>query len=161
MNYIRLIVSIVLCQSAGMIAAILTAQSVQTWYPTLLKPSFNPPNWLFGPVWIVLYLMMGIALYLIWQRSGTGQNVQTAVIFFIIQLVLNAAWSLIFFGLQSPFWAFVEIVALWIAILITIILFREISRTASYLLVPYILWVTFAAILNFSIWRLNAAGPTV
>ncbi len=161
MNYIRLIVSIVLCQSAGMIAAILTAQSVQTWYPTLLKPSFNPPNWLFGPVWIVLYLMMGIALYLVWQRSSTGQNVQTAVIFFIIQLVLNAAWSLIFFGLQSPFWAFVEIVVLWVAILITIILFWEISRTASYLLVPYILWVTFAAILNFSIWRLNAAGPTV
>lgn len=161
MNYLRLIGCIVLCQSAGIIAAILTAQSVQTWYPTLLKPSFNPPSWLFGPVWIVLYLMMGIALYLIWQRSGTGQNVQTAVIFFIIQLVLNAAWSLIFFGLQSPFWAFVEIVALWIAILITIILFREISRTASYLLVPYILWVTFAAILNFSIWRLNAAGPTV
>ncbi len=161
MNYIRLIVSIVLCQSAGMIAAILTAQSVQTWYPTLLKPSFNPPNWLFGPVWIVLYLMMGIALYLVWQRSSTGQNVQTAVIFFIIQLVLNAAWSLIFFGLQSPFWAFVEIVVLWVAILITIILFWEISRTASYLLVPYILWVTFAAILNFSIWRLNPGGPAV
>lgn len=161
MNYIRLIASIVLCQSAGIIASILTAQSVRTWYPTLLKPSFNPPNWLFGPVWIVLYLMMGIALYIVWQRSGSGQNVQTAVIVFIIQLILNAAWSLIFFGLQSPFWAFVEIVVLWVAILITIILFREISRTASYLLVPYILWVTFAAILNFSIWRLNAAGPTV
>ncbi|MBX2992933.1 MAG: tryptophan-rich sensory protein [Bacteroidetes bacterium] len=161
MNYLRLIASIVLCQSAGIVAAILTAQSVQTWYPTLLKPSFNPPNWLFGPVWITLYFMMGISLYLVWQRSGTGQNIKTAVLFFVTQLVLNAAWSLIFFGLQSPFWAFVEIVALWVAILITIILFREISRTASYLLVPYILWVTYAAILNFTIWRLNTGSPTV
>jgi benzodiazapine receptor len=158
MNYFRLIVCIVLTEGVGVFAGILTAQSVRTWYPTLVKPCFNPPNWIFAPAWTLLYLLMGVALYIVWQRSSTAEGVRAATVLFFVQLVLNAAWSLIFFGLQSPFWAFVEIVLLWGSILATIALFWRISHVASLLLVPYVLWVTFATVLTFAIWRLNPSS---
>lgn len=155
MNFLRLIGCIVICQAAGIIGSIFTAQSVATWYTTLHKPSFSPPNWLFAPVWITLYTMMGIALYLVWRKSESTDIPSVVFILFAVQLVLNALWSFIFFGLRSPFWGFVEITMLWLAILAVILLFWKFSRYAALLLVPYLLWVSFAAILNFSLWRLN------
>ena len=147
--------SIIICQLAGIIGSVFTTSSIPGWYANINKPSFNPPNWVFAPVWTTLYLLMGISLYLIWRNGLSDKNVKIAFIVFIFQLVLNALWSILFFGLQSPFLAFIEIVFLWIAILISIILFFRISRIAAYLLIPYILWVSFASVLNFSIWRLN------
>ena len=155
MNYYRLIGSIVLCQAAGIIGGIFTAQSVTTWYAGLAKPAFSPPNWVFGPVWITLYLMMGVALYLVWQRTGSIKVSPLLFSVFFLQLVLNALWSFVFFGLHSPFWGFIEITVLWASIVTTIALFRKASLPAALLLVPYLLWVSFAAVLNFSIWRLN------
>lgn len=155
MNILRLIGSIALCQAAGIVAALATAQSVRTWYPTLAKPSFTPPNWLFGPVWILLYALMGIALYLVWQRAQEGLEVRKALVVFFVQLLLNVLWSFIFFGLQSPFWALIEILVLWLFILATIAIFWKISRAASVLLVPYSVWVTYAAALTYALWRLN------
>lgn len=143
-------------QLAGIIGALFTARSVQTWYTTLQKPSFNPPSWLFGPVWTVLYLLMGIAAYLVWAKGWTVPGVKTALFVFALQLVLNSLWSILFFGVRQPGWAFMEIVVLWAAIAVTIVLFWNISRTAAFLLVPYILWVSFAAVLNYSLWRLNS-----
>ena len=143
-------------QLAGIIGALFTARSVQTWYTTLQKPSFNPPSWLFGPVWTVLYLLMGIAAYLVWAKGWTVPGVKTALFVFALQLVLNSLWSILFFGVRQPGWAFMEIVVLWAAIVVTIVLFWKISRTAAFLLVPYILWVSFAAVLNYSLWRLNS-----
>lgn len=153
MNPGRLILSIVLCQSVGIVAGFLTAQSVKTWYLTLAKPWFTPPGWVFGPAWILLYLLMGIALYLVWQKTGSLST--PAAVVFMLQLALNGAWSLIFFGLRSPFWGFVEIALLLAAIIGTILLFWRITPTAGALLVPYLLWVSFASILNYSIWQLN------
>jgi translocator protein len=155
MNVIRLIGSIALCQLAGIIGSIFTTQSVRTWYPTLTKPSFSPPNWLFAPAWITLYTMMGIALYLVWQKSETTEVSKLTFAMFFVQLILNALWSFIFFGLRSPFWGFVEIMVLWVTIAISLLLFWRVSITAGVLLIPYLLWVSFAATLTFSIWRLN------
>lgn len=155
MNYYRLIGSIVLCQAAGIIGGIFTAQSVTTWYAGLAKPVFSPPNWVFGPVWITLYLMMGVALYLVWQRTGSIYGSPLLFSVFFLQLMLNALWSFVFFGLRSPFWGFIEITVLWGSIVATIALFRKASLPAALLLVPYLLWVSFAAVLNISIWRLN------
>lgn len=149
---LKAIGAIVICQLAGIIGSFFTVSSVGTWYAAINKPSFNPPSWVFGPVWITLYTMMGISLYLVW-RSGNRDWVVFGV--FGLQLVLNAAWSILFFGLQSPGIAFAEIIVLWLSILATIFLFFNVSRAAAYLLIPYALWVTFAAVLNFAIWRLN------
>lgn len=146
---------ILISQLAGVVGSFFTAPAISTWYSTLNKPSFNPPSWVFGPAWITLYTLMGIASYLIWQKRGDNSLVKTALIIFFIHLVFNALWSVIFFGLHSPMWAFVEILFLWAMILLLIIIFYKIDRRAAYLLVPYILWVSFASILNFSIWRLN------
>jgi len=128
--------------------------SVKTWYVTLNKPSFNPPGWVFGPVWTMLYAMMGVSLFLIVRNGGIFDNF-SLVIIFAIQLVLNFLWTSIFFALKSPFWAFIEISLLWIFIMICIIKFFPVSKTASLLLIPYIAWVSFAGVLNFFIWRLN------
>lgn len=152
-NYLRLISSIVICQLAGIIGSFFTVSSVSTWYLTLNKPFFNPPSWLFGPVWITLYLLMGISLYLIWNNYS--KDMKLPLIFFGIQLGLNSLWSIIFFGLQNPLFAFIEIIILWVFIFLSIIGFYKKSKTAAYLLIPYILWVSFAAILNFSIFYLN------
>ena len=147
----KLIISIILPFLASTIGSLFTVNSVSSWYVTLIKPSFNPPSWVFGPVWTILYFLMGVSLYLIWIKKFD----KNAFTFFTIQLILNALWSIIFFGLKSPLFAFVEIIFLWVAILITIIYFYKINEISAYLLIPYILWVSFAAILNFSIMVLN------
>jgi benzodiazapine receptor len=154
-NIVKLIISLVLPQAIGGIGSIFTMTSVSTWYVGLNKPSFNPPNWIFGPVWTILYLMMGIALYLVWKQGIQRQNVKCAVGLFTVQLTLNLTWTFLFFYLKMPFVAFIEIVILWISILITIIAFVRISRPTGLLLVPYLLWVSFASVLNFFLWRLN------
>lgn len=154
-NVYKLIVSIIICQLAGIIGSFFTSSSVSTWYLTLNKPWFNPPSWVFAPVWTALFLLMGIALYLVWKGGIKTKDSKTALTFFAIQLILNIFWSVLFFGLRSPFYAFLEIMILWLAILLTILTFHKISRTAAYLLIPYILWVSFAALLNFSIFILN------
>jgi len=154
-DIIKLVISIVACQCAGGIGAIFTTPAIPTWYAALEKPAFTPPNWLFAPAWITLYLLMGIAAFLIW-RQGLGQKgVKTALIIFLVQLVLNVLWSVVFFGLQSPLYGVVVIVALWMVILLTTLRFFKLSTAAGALLLPYIVWVIFAAALNVSIWVLN------
>lgn len=152
LNYFKLIASIIICQLAGIIGSVFTVSSVSTWYLTLNKPFFNPPSWVFGPVWTLLYLLMGISLYIVWNNKNRTKK---ALNIFGIQLILNSLWSILFFGLQSPLFAFIEIIFLWFTILLSIIYFYRISKSAAYLLIPYIIWVSFAAILNFSIFSLN------
>jgi len=152
---IRLILSILVCELIGISGSFFTIASISTWYRTLNKPFFSPPNWIFGPVWAILYLMMGISAYLIWAEGLKKKKVKEALLFFAVQLILNFSWSLIFFGLQLPFSAFINIVTLWLAILATILRFNKISKTAGYLLIPYILWVSFASVLNLAIVILN------
>ncbi len=147
--------SIIICQLAGIIGSVFTTSSIPGWYANINKPSFNPPNWVFAPVWTTLFLLMGIALFLIWRKGLKEKDVKIAFSVFIFHLVLNTLWSILFFGLESPFAAFIEIIFLWAAILISIILFFRISRIAGYLLIPYLLWVSFASVLNFAIWKLN------
>ena len=146
----KLIISIVICQAAGIIGSFFT-RSVNSWYKTLAKPSFNPPNWLFGPVWTLLFLLMGISLYLLWTANAPWQ----VFLLFGGQLMLNVLWSVLFFGLHNPGAAFVEIIILWLAILATAIIAYSSSPAAAYLFIPYLAWVGFAALLNFSIWQLN------
>ena len=148
-DYFRLIVSIVICQAAGFIGSFSTRNSITTWYKGLEKPSFNPPNWIFAPVWTLLYLLMGISLYLAWMGKADSDIKNYAMFVFGIQLVLNTAWSIIFFGFQSPMWGFIEIIFMWVSIAATIFMFYKISPTAAYLLVPYLLWVSFASVLNY------------
>ncbi len=150
----KALIAIIICQLAGIIGSFFTVSSVSTWYVTLVKPEFNPPSWVFGPVWITLYTLMGISLYLVWKKKDK-QDVTPALLVFFAQLVLNAIWSIIFFGLQSPFYAFIIIVFLWVLIAGSMYFFYRISKTAAYLLIPYILWVSFAAVLNYFIWMLN------
>ncbi len=154
-DVIKLVVSIVACQCAGAIGSIFTTSAIPTWYAALEKPFFTPPNWLFAPAWITLYLLMAIAAFLIWRKGLRQREVRAALIIFLVQLVLNALWSVVFFGLQSPLWGVVVILALWVAILLTIIRFFKLSTAAGALLVPYILWVSFASALNIAIWVLN------
>ncbi|MCX6720156.1 MAG: tryptophan-rich sensory protein [Candidatus Staskawiczbacteria bacterium] len=177
-NFIKLLFSIIVCEMAGIIGSIFTVPSIKLWYATLNKPAFNPPNWIFGPVWTTLFLLMGISFYIVWSKkfavrqsakvlkikawnrwsqklwTGSWQKINVISIF-ILQLVLNICWSLIFFGMHLPGIAFFELLMLWFAILYTIINFHRISKLASYLLLPYLLWVTFAALLNLSISLLN------
>lgn len=142
------------CFVVAAIGGLSTASSVDGWYRTLERPSWNPPNWIFGPVWTLLYLMMGIAAGLVWQHRREA-NVRPAMALFGVQLALNLAWSLIFFGMRQPGLAAVEIVVLWLAIVATIVAFKRHSKAATGLLVPYLAWVSFAAVLNMTIWRLN------
>ena len=155
-NLSKLVVSILLCQFAGLIGSVFTASSLENWYLFLEKPAFNPPAWVFFPAWVTLYTLMGISLYLVWEKGLQEQEIKKGIFIFGIQLGLNTLWSILFFGLKSPYYAFVEIVLLWFAILLTILKFRKISKTASYLLFPYILWVSFAMLLNYYIWILNS-----
>jgi tryptophan-rich sensory protein len=150
----KLIIALLIPLTAGGIGSFFTASSVRDWYLTLEKPMLNPPSWVFGPVWTALFLLMGYALYLVWTDES-GKRKRLAYWVFGIQVALNLLWSIIFFGLQSPGGALIEIVFLWLAILATIILFAKFSRLAAWLLVPYILWVSFASYLNYSIWMLN------
>lgn len=151
----KLIVAIVICELAGVIGNIFTISAIPTWYSTLIKPVLNPPSWIFGPVWTTLYLLMGIAVFLVWQKGWDRKDVRKALAVFGFQLVLNAVWSIIFFGLHSPLSALIDIAFMWLAIIWTMSFFYKISRPALWLLVPYILWVSFAMYLNYSIWILN------
>ncbi len=152
-NWIKLILAIIICNLAGFIGSLFTVNSISTWYATLNKPDFSPPNWLFGPAWGILYILMGISLYLVWMKGVN--KVKNSLIIFGIQLLLNALWSIIFFGMRNITFAFIEIILIWIFILLTIIEFYKIDKRASYLLIPYILWVSFATVLNFYILILN------
>ena len=142
------------CLLAAGLGSLFTMVSLGSWYATLVKPSWNPPSWLFGPVWTVLYALMGVAGWLVWRRGGPA--IRPALQWFAVQLVLNVGWSAVFFGLQMPGLAFAEILVLWLAIAATLMTSWRVSRAAGILLVPYLLWVSFAAVLNFAIWRLNA-----
>jgi len=152
---IKLILSIVLCQAAGIIGSLFTTPSIPTWYASLQKPWFAPPNWLFGPVWITLFTLMGISFYLVWNKGLKNKLVKKGLVIFGIQLLLNILWSFFFFGLNSPSYGLIEIIILWIAIGLTIFKFFKISKNAALLLLPYIAWVSVAAILNYYIWILN------
>jgi len=152
MDWKKLIFAILIVQLAGFLGSLFTITSTGSWYSEIVKPEFNPPNAVFGPVWTTLYLLIGISLYLVLISKKPKK---TALYLFFTQLVLNTLWSILFFGLQNPLFAFIEIIILWISILLTIIYFYRINKKAAYLLIPYILWVTFAAILNLSIYILN------
>lgn len=152
---LKLATSLIVCQLAGLLGSLFTAPAISTWYQTLNKPSFTPPSWLFAPVWIGLYLLMGISLFLVWKKKEQDLRVNEALMIFFIQLILNAFWSIAFFGLRSPLLGLVDIILLWMGILLTIQKFFKISRNGALLLLPYLLWVSFAALLNFSLWVLN------
>lgn len=151
----KLFISILIPLAVGTVAGFFTGSGVNGWYALANKPWFNPPNWIFAPVWTGLYIMMGISLFLTWRAEADQTIKQTAIILFAAQLVLNFFWSFIFFKLQQPGWAFAEIILMWVMILLTIFWFGKISPAAAWLLVPYISWVSFAAVLNYSIWKLN------
>ncbi len=147
---------VVLCLAVGFVASLVTRDGVISWFPTVNKPFFNPPSWVFAPVWTLLYVAMGVAAGLVWnQTKQTAQSVKKALIFFVIQLVLNAMWSYIFFGLHNILLALIEIIVLWFVIFATYKQFKKINTTAGYLFIPYIMWVTFATVLNAGIWWLN------
>lgn len=154
-NLSKLLISIIGCELVGILGGVFTISSIPTWYATLNKPFFSPPNWIFGPVWTLLYFLMGLSFYLIWTQSKKNKQVKTATKYFFYQLALNFIWSPIFFGLKSPLLALFVIIAMWVMIILTIKKFYPLSKTASYLLIPYFLWVSFATILNASITILN------
>ena len=144
-----------LCESAGILGSVFTASQIQSWYLTvLIRPSFSPPNWLFGPVWTILYALMGISLFLVWELKKSQERKKALGVFFL-QLALNALWTPIFFGLHATGVAFAVILTMWCAIIWNIILFYRLKKVAAYLLVPYLLWVSFASVLNGAIWILN------
>jgi len=151
----RLIFSVSVCLLTGFLGSFTTMDSVSTWYAELSKPSFNPPDWAFGVVWPILYVMMGVSAFLIWNKGIGSKQAKVALGLFVFQLVLNGLWTPIFFGLHMTGLALAEIILLWIAILMTILAFWRISKAATYLLIPYILWVSFAIALNAALWHLN------
>ena len=153
-NWIGLIVFLLVCFAIAALASIATRPEIPTWYAGLLKPSWTPPAWLFGPVWTALYAAMAVAGWVVWHRAG-WRGGRLALTLFALQLVLNGAWSFIFFKFHSVGWAFAEIVALWVAIAATIVTFAGVSQLSSLLLIPYLAWVTYAAALNLAIWRMN------
>ena len=152
---VRLIVSILIVFIAGTIGSIATLSQIPTWYAALVKPSWAPPNWLFGPVWTTLYILIGIALFLVWKEGINRKDVKLAISVFVVQLVLNVLWSVIFFGYNSLLGGLIVIIILWIAILANIIFFYRVSKPAGLLLVPYIVWVSIASYLNYSVYLLN------
>ena len=150
-----IVVSIAVCELAGIVGSVFTMPAIPGWYAGLAKPSFNPPNWIFGPVWTLLYAMMGLAAYLVYEKGFKRPEVKKALAVFAAQLVMNTLWSIVFFGAHRILGAAVVIVLLWAMILATILLFHRISKAGAYLLVPYILWVSFATVLNASLYVLN------
>lgn len=153
-NIFQLIVCIAIPVAVGGVAGSITAPAIDGWYTTLNKPSFNPPNWLFAPVWTTLYVLMGVSFYMIWVHPQEKYKRRCMQVY-ALQLFLNFLWSIIFFALEKPDLALIEIVTLWVAILWMISLFRKIKPIAGYLQIPYLLWVSFATVLNFVIWWLN------
>jgi len=155
-DWSKLLFAIFLCQAAGLLGARYTRPALKPWYASLKKPSFTPPNWLFAPAWITLYLLMAFAFYLVWMKGAEFVEVRLAIFVFTVQLLLNTVWSYIFFGKKLIFAGLVDIVLLWISIAVCLLLFWKLSVLAGLLLVPYFIWVTFAMVLNFSIWKLNS-----
>lgn len=153
-SWLELLASILIAQMAGILGALFTAYSIPTWYTTLVKPSWNPPNWVFGPVWTLLFLCMGIAAYLIWRLPKSEER-RNALRLYAAQLMLNLFWTVIFFGQRNLGLALIEIGVLWVSIVMTGILFYRLSKPAGWLFVPYLLWVSFAASLNFVLFQLN------
>ena len=145
---------LLLSLAAGAIGGRSTSPAIPGWYRSLEKPSWTPPEWLFGPVWTTLYILMGVAAWLVWRHGGWRVQ-KGPLTLFVVQIVLNTLWSVFFFGMRNPGLAMAEIVVLWVAILATLIAFWRVSRVAGALMVPYLGWVTYAAALNFAIWRLN------
>ena len=152
---VKILLAVLVCLGIGFIGSIATQTTVDTWFATLEKPSFNPPSWVFAPVWSLLYVLMGVAAGIVWSKGFHHLWVKTALYHFGFQLILNAGWSIAFFGYQSPLAGLIIIIALIILVLFTFKWFKIVSPAAAYLLIPYILWITFAAALNFEIWRLN------
>ena len=155
-TYSRILLCVVICLAVGYLSSITTQSSIKTWYPTIEKPIFNPPNWVFAPVWTLLFILMGIAAGRVWNQLETNKElVKKGLLFFAVQLALNALWSYLFFGLQNIFLALIEIILLWLVIFETYLIFKQIDKKASYLLIPYLGWVGFATILTASIFWLN------
>ena len=155
-KFVKIAIDLIVCLLVGYSASVVTRPSVESWYPTLVKPVFNPPNWIFMPMWTLLYILMAVAAGLVWDKiKEQNEEVKKALAFFLIQLTLNAIWSYLFFGLKNPMLALIEIALLWLMIYETYLKFIKINKIAAYLLVPYLLWVAFAGILNASIWWLN------
>ncbi|MEN8790449.1 MAG: TspO/MBR family protein [Flavobacteriaceae bacterium] len=150
-----IVISVIICLLVGFLSGFATQSSVDNWYVGLTKPAFNPPNWIFGPVWTILYTLMGVAAGLVWSKGIHHIWVKTALYHFSFQLIFNALWSVVFFGFNKPFWALLVILVLLALILLNMKSFRVVSKTAAYLLVPYFLWVCFATFLNYKIWELN------
>lgn len=154
-RWIGLVIFVAVCLGAGGLGAVATTPEIEGWYKTIEKPTWNPPDYVFGPVWTTLYLMMAIAAWLVWKPAGL-KAAAVPLTLFAVQLVLNIAWSWIFFGMHELGWAFAEIIILWLAIVATTAAFFKRSKGAGWLMVPYLAWVSFASVLNFAIWRLNA-----
>ncbi len=155
-KYTKILVCVASCLAIGFLSGQVTKEAIFTWYPTIIKPSFNPPNWIFPPVWSLLFTFMGIAAGLVWTKIDDNKEfVKKALIFFVIQLALNALWSYLFFGLQNPMLALIEIVILWLMIYETYSQFSKTDKIAGYLFIPYLAWVGFAMVLNANIWWLN------
>lgn len=151
MNWLLLAVFILVCELVGVSGSFFTVRAIPAWYAKLKKPAFNPPNWVFGPAWIILYALQGIAAYLVFRTSGIGPALDV----FVIQLILNAIWTPLFFGAKRLGAALVELIVLLLCIVATIVLFFGIDVIAAWLMVPYLLWVIFATTLNYKIWQLN------
>ncbi len=154
-NFLKFLTAVVACQLVGIISTPFTLSAIPTWYNTLNKPPFSPPNWIFGPAWTTLYFLMGVSFFLIWQKGLKKKQAKQALFYFLVQLFFNFIWSILFFGLRSPILGLVDIVVLWVLILLTIIKFYKISKPAAWLLYPYLAWVSFATLLNLSIVLLN------
>ncbi|MFC1501093.1 TspO/MBR family protein [Elusimicrobiota bacterium] len=154
-SIIKLVVSILICQTAGFTGSIFTQMSVNTWYQTINKPAFNPPNSIFPIVWTTLFILMGISLFLVWNEKFDDTEKKKAYYLFGLQLFVNVLWSLSFFGLRAPFLALIVLIGLWFLILLNITSFYKINKISGYLLIPYILWVSFAGVLNTYLWILN------
>lgn len=154
-NLPKLIVSVIGCELVGFLGTPFTISAIPTWYATLNKPFFAPPNWIFGPVWTLLYFLMGVAFYLIWKQGWQKKKVRLAGMYFLAQLALNFTWSPVFFGLRAPLLGLIVIVAMWASIVMTMKKFYPLSKISSYLLVPYLFWVSFATLLNTAIVVLN------
>jgi tryptophan-rich sensory protein len=148
-KYLRLILFILICEASGLIGSIFTVSSIPTWYATLAKPFFNPPSWVFGPVWTTLYFLMGVSIFLVWGKKKADTK------WFWIQLFFNFIWSIVFFGFRNLGLGFIIIALLWASIVITILEFKKINKISAYLLLPYLAWVSFASLLNFTILLLN------
>ncbi|MDD5127722.1 MAG: tryptophan-rich sensory protein [Dehalococcoidales bacterium] len=154
-SIVKLVTSIIICEGAGLIGSVFTTPAITTWYAVLNKPPLTPPNWLFAPVWLILYLLIAIAAFLVWREGLDNEQVRGSLITFVVQLALNILWSAVFFGLKSPLWGVVVIAVLWVAILLTMLAFMKVSRTASWLMLPYLIWTSFAAYLTVGVWLLN------